>query len=295
MLNSDFLLADSALLSVQAALVALPGRGAPEPLERLGGRAWALVLPISIAAVVAAIALDPAVAGWLTWVALVAVPPLAAAALGWAARGARPALGLLALPLLAVAWADAGELAGAAAAAALTALSCVTLGRLLAVAVPGNWLKAGIVAMALIDAVLVFGNQLQAPDAILNAALPGPGLPQLQYLNLHAASLGYGDVFVAGVMGGLLAAERAPQWPVALLVLALSGAWDTLFLAFNTLPATVPVAAALLIAETVRRRRRAEPAAVGEPVTRGPMTTPPAGLVALRGPFTGASAHPLSS
>jgi hypothetical protein len=276
MLNGDFLLADSALISVQATLVALPGRGIPEPLERLGGRAWALVLPISIAAVVAAIALDPAVADWLTWVALLAVPPLAAAALGWAARGARPALALLALPLLALAWADMGELAGAAAAATLTALSCVTLGRLLAGAVPGTWLKAGIVAMAIIDAVLVFGNQLQAPDAILNAALAGPGLPQLQYLDLRAASLGYGDVFVAGVLGGLLAAERAPQWPVALLVLALSVAWDTLFLAFDTLPATVPVAAALLIAEAVRRRRRAKPAAVGEKVTRGPMTRPPA-------------------
>jgi hypothetical protein len=257
MLNSNFLLADSALISVQATLVALPGRGTPEPLERLSGRAWALVLPMSIAAAVAAVALDPAVADWLTWVALLAVPALAAAALGWAVRGARPALALLVLPLLALAGADTGALAGDVAAAALTALSCVTLGRLLAGVVPGTWLKTGIVAMALIDAVLVFGNLLQAPDAILNSALPGPGLPQLQYIDLRAATLGYGDVFVAGVLGGLLAAERAPQWPVALLVLALSVAWDTLFLALNTLPATVPVAAALLIAETVRRHRRA--------------------------------------
>src|SRR5918996_1544167 len=116
MLSGDFLLADSALISFQATLVALPGRGTPEPFRRLGGPAWALVLPVSIAAAVAAIALDPAVADWLTWVALFAVPPLAALALGWAARGARPALALLALPLLALAWADAGELAGAAAA-----------------------------------------------------------------------------------------------------------------------------------------------------------------------------------
>jgi hypothetical protein len=55
------------------------------------------------------------------------------------------------------------------------------------------------------------------------------------------------------VFGGQLAAERAAQWPVALLVLGLSIAWDVLFLAFDTLPATVPVAAALLIAEAVRR------------------------------------------
>jgi hypothetical protein len=94
---------------------------------------------------------------------------------------------------------------------------------------------------------------LEAPNAILHAAVPAPGLPRLQYLDLHAASLGYGDVFVAAVLGGLLAAERAAQWPVALLVLGLSIAWDVLFLAFDTLPATVPVAAALLIAEAVRR------------------------------------------
>lgn len=68
----------------------------------------------------------------------------------------------------------------------------------------------------------MFGNQLQAPDAVLNAATPALGLPQLQYLDLHAASLGYGDVFLAGVLGGVLAAERAPRWPVALLVLGLS-------------------------------------------------------------------------
>jgi len=133
------------------------------------------------------------------------------------------------------------------------------LGRLLAGVVPAVWLKAGIVAMAVIDAILVFGNELQAPNAVLNAAVPAPGLPRLQYLDLHAASIGYGDVFVAGVLGGVLAVEGRRQLPVALLVLVLSAAWDLLFFAFDTLPATVPVAIALLIVEgaprIVRRRR----------------------------------------
>ena len=48
--------------------------------------------------------------------------------------------------------------------------------------------------------------------------MPAPGAPQLQYLDLHYASLGYGDVFVAGVLGGVLAAERRPQGVAALLV-----------------------------------------------------------------------------
>ena len=257
--------ANAVLVTAQAGLVALPGRGVPAPLERFGGRAWSLILPLSIAVVVAAITLEPRVADGLTWLAFVAIPPLAAAALGWAMHGARPWLALLAVPLFALGWARTGTLGGDAAAAALTALSCVTLGRLLAGVVPGGWLKAGIVAMAVIDAILVFGDQLQAPNAVLNAAVPAEGLPQLQYLDLHYASMGYGDVFVAGVLGGVLAAERVPQLPVAALVLALSVAWDALFLVVDTLPATVPVAVALLISEAARRRRRAVAPALPPP------------------------------
>jgi hypothetical protein len=255
--TTQFMAANAVLVGSQAALVALPGRGVPPFAERFAGRGWALVLPLSIAVVVAAIALDPAVADGLTWLSLIALPPLAAAALGWAARGARPPLALLAVPLLALGWAATGSHVGDAAAALLTVLSCVTLGRLLAGVVPGAWLKAGIVAMAVIDAVLVFGNQLQAPNAVLNAAVPAAGLPQLQYLELHWASMGYGDVFVAGVLGGVLAAERTRQWPVAVLVLALCFAWDALFLVVDTVPATVPVAAAVVVVELARVRRRA--------------------------------------
>jgi hypothetical protein len=257
--NTRFLVADGVLLATQASLVALPDAGIPPWLERLKGRGWALILPLSVAVVVGAIELIPAVADGLTWVALVLVPIGAVLALGWAMHGARPGLGLLVAPLFALAWADVGGLAGDTAAAALTALSAVTVGRLLAGGVPLAWLKAGIVAMAIIDSILVFGNELQAPNAVLNAAVPLPGAPQLQYLDLHYASLGYGDVFVAGVLGGVLAAERRRQWPVAVLTFVLSGLFDLLFFHFDTLPATVPVAAALILSElwqtpAIRRR-----------------------------------------
>jgi hypothetical protein len=252
--NTPFLVADGVLLTTQASLVALPAAGIPTWLERLRGRGWALILPLSIAVVVGAIALIPQVADALTWIALVLVPVGAALALGWAMHGARPWPAGLAGALLVLAWADVGGLAGDSAAAALTALSAVTVGRLLAGGVPLLWLKAGIVAMAIVDSILVFGNELQAPNAVLNAAVPLPGAPQLQYLDIHYASLGYGDVFVAGVLGGVLAAERRRQWPVALLTLVLSGLWDLLFFHFTTLPATVPPAVALLISEAARRR-----------------------------------------
>jgi hypothetical protein len=258
--NTPFLAADGVLLTTQAALVALPGRGIPAWLERLKGRGWALILPLSVAIVVAAIELVPAVADGLTWIALILVPPGAALALGWAMHGARPVYALGAVALLALAVADTSGLAGDAAAAALTALSAVTVGRLLAGGVPLIWLKAGIVAMAITDSILVFGNELQGPNAVLNAAIPAPGLPQLQFLDLHHASLGYGDVFVAGVLGGVLAAQGTRQLPVAALTLVLSVAWDLLFFHFNTLPATVPPAIALIIVEGIRLRRPTAPA-----------------------------------
>ncbi|HEX7299896.1 MAG TPA: hypothetical protein VF257_12930, partial [Solirubrobacteraceae bacterium] len=138
-MTRDFVLHDAVLLAVQALLVALPGAGVPGWVRARTTARWALVLPLSIAVVVAAIAVLPDVADVLTWVALLLVPPGAALALGWAMRGARPPLALLAAPLLALAWASQSSAAGQLAAVALTALSCVTLGRLLAGVAPAPW------------------------------------------------------------------------------------------------------------------------------------------------------------
>jgi hypothetical protein len=254
--SAEFIQANAFLLAFQALLVGLTGAGIPHWLERrFASRAWALILPLSIAVVVAGIELVPELADGLTWIALILVPPGAMLALGWALHGARPAFAAVAAILFVFAWAQTGTLAGDAAAALLTALSAATVGRLLAGGVPADWLKVAIIAMAAIDAILVFGNQLQGPNAVLNAAVPAPGAPQLQYLDLHHASMGYGDVFVAGVYGGVLAAEGTRQWPVAVLVLTLSALWDLLFLldSINTLPATVPVAVAVILVELRRR------------------------------------------
>jgi hypothetical protein len=253
------------LLGTQALLVALTGAGVPRGLRRFATARWALVLPLSVAVVVAAIAILPDVADGLTWLAFVLVPPGAALALGWAMRGARPPLALLVAPLLALAWADQRTLVGDAAALALTALSCITLGRLLAGVAPLWWLKVGIVAMATIDAILVFSNGLEQPNAVLNAAVPAPGLPQLQFEHFGPANLGYGDLFVAGVLGGVLAVEGARQWAVAALTFTLAEAFTLLFYVTDTLPMTVPVAVALVLVEVARRvpagRARARPRA----------------------------------
>src|SRR4051794_39312021 len=126
---------------LQAGCVAWPQRPAPAWLSRLRGRAWALIAPVSIVAVVFSIEAASQVADGLAWLALIAVPPLAAVALGRAAHGARPVAALFAIPLLAIAWAAGHTLAGDLAAAAVTALSCVSLGLLLADVTPPLLLK----------------------------------------------------------------------------------------------------------------------------------------------------------
>jgi tetrahydromethanopterin S-methyltransferase subunit D len=124
------------------------------------------------------------------------------------------------------------------------------------------------VAMAIVDAILIFTENLQEPNAVLNAAVPAPGLPQLQYISFGSASLGYGDLFVAGVLGGVLAAEGGRAWRWALVTWVLAEAWTLMFYVTDTIPATVPVAVALILRELLRAGR-AQPDAVGGEVVHG--------------------------
>jgi hypothetical protein len=245
---------DSFVLTLaQAACVALPRAGLPPWLARFRAGAWALTLPLSIAVVVAAIALASPAADVLTWIALLLVPPGAALAFAWAMRGARPWLAGLAVPLLMLAWALPDDRIGQLAAATLIVGSAVTLGRLLAGAAPLSLLKVGVVTMAAVDAVLVFSHNLQAPNSVLVAASPGLGLPRLQSASFGNAGLGYGDFFAAAVVGGILAAERAPQVVPALAMIAVAVCWDQLFLIYDVLPATIPPAVVLVAVEAWRR------------------------------------------
>jgi hypothetical protein len=254
------------LNAAQAACVALPAAGLPLALQRFRGGAWALVLPLCIAVVVFGIDLLPESATILSWAALILIPPGCALALGWAMHGARPALAVLAVPAVVLVWVNQDTRAGQLATVFLIVGSCVTLGRLLAGAAPLTLLKIGIVAMAIVDSILVFGDQLQGPNATLIAAVPAHGLPQLQSASFVNAGLGYGDFFAAGVLGGVLAAEGRAQLAAAIGVLAASVAWDQLFRFYDTMPATVPVAFVLLVIElrAVWRGRRTPRTARGE-------------------------------
>jgi hypothetical protein len=237
------------LLSLAQGVVVAVVRAPARALRtRLTGRHWAAVPPLSVIAfVLIARAAQSASAQGLTYLALVAVPPLAAIALAWFLRGGRPPAALLVAPLFALAWAARGSLGGEAAALVLSALSCVALGALLGALTPPRWLAAGIFAMALADTALVMSDQLQRPNNALNAAHPVAGLPRLQSELLGSAVMGYGDLFIAGALGGLLAIAlgRSVQLRGAALTVAFAWLLDLLFFLVDELPATVPVALAL--------------------------------------------------
>lgn len=245
---------DAVLITVQAALVLGPRPPAPRFALSLRSGAWAWVLPLSLGGTVALVAQFPQLAPGFTYLSLVALPVLAvpslATWLGWR-------LGVVAAEVLfALSWLAEGHLAGQGAAAALTALSCATLAAYLCAVAPARLLKVAIVVMATLDAYLVFGQLLEAPNNAINAASPGSGLPQLQVATFGSALMGYGDFFVGAVLGGVLL-TRGVRRRAAVLVLLASCLFDLLFLVVGTLPATVPVAVILIGLELheVRNRR----------------------------------------
>jgi len=246
---------DTALLdAAQALCVALPAAGVPAVLLRLQGRGWALVGPAAVVGTVVAISLASASADVITWIAFILVPPGCALAFGWAMHGARPWLAVVAVPLLAVALAAPDDPAGRVARLVLIIGSCATAGRLLAATTPLTLLKVGVVAMAVVDSVFIFGDFFAEQNALFNSAAPAAGLPRLQVTEIGNTATDYGDFFIAGVVGAILAFERRPQVLAAALTLALAELWNQLFLVVDSLPGTVPPTLVLVGFELWSRR-----------------------------------------
>lgn len=245
----------SVLALVQAVIVAAPRPQAFGWAQRLRRPAWAAVPAASLLVVVFGLRAAAGAAQSITYLALIAVPALALVALTYAARGARPWRGSLAFGLFALAWYDRTGLPGHTAALALSALSAVTLGALLAAIAPPRWLKAGIVLMAVLDTVLVASDLLQAPNAVLDAAAPAARLPALQDAVFGSAVMGYGDLFIAGMLGGLIAADGSGRRRASLLALVFALSFNLLFFFVSELPATVPIALTLIVNELWGRGR----------------------------------------
>jgi hypothetical protein len=247
---------DTALLdAAQALCVALPAAGVPAALSRFTGRGWSLLAPLVVVVVAATVTLTAASADVYTWIAFLLVPPGCALALGWAMHGARPWMAVLTVPLLTAALVAPDDPLGRASRLAMIVGSVVTAGRLLAGAAPLTLLKVGVIAMATIDAVFIFGDFFGEQNAQFNAAAPAGELPRLQVADVGDVSTDYGDYFIAGLVGGILAVERAPQALAALMSLAAAELFNQLFLVVDSLPGTVPPCAVLLASEIWHRRR----------------------------------------
>lgn len=237
----------------QALCVALPAAGIPGFLERLRGRGWSLVAPLSLVLTIAAIGVSTASAEVLSWIALALVPLGCALALGWAAHGARPWLAVAVVPLLAAALAAPDDALGQVSRLLLIVGSCVTAGRLLAGGAPLRFLKAGVVTMAAIDAVLIFGDLYGERFAAYDAAAPAAGLPQLHVADIGAVSTDYGDFFVAGLVGAILVAEGRSQAAAAVATLATAQIYNQLLLVVDSISETAPPALVLIAFEAWHR------------------------------------------
>jgi hypothetical protein len=220
---------------VQAGVVLLPRRRVRSTRRgRLG-----IVLPA--AALGGGILVLRAVSGGphaLALVAAIATPVLAAA---------RPRRAPLAVGLWVVAWLAHG-LVAQGAEVALVALAAVTVSEVAGAVAPPRSLAVGLVALALLDVVLVWGTRQVGPatTALHQAAVPvaaGHPIPRLQDATFGSVTMGWLD-FVAAALLGVVARARLRA---AVVTGIAAGAWGLLLLVTSTVPATVPTLAGLLV------------------------------------------------
>jgi hypothetical protein len=243
-----------ALCLAQAVAVALPAAPLRLP-RRLEGRVWSLVPPAVIGAIVLAMVVWPALARTMTDLAAVATPLLAVASPVFVARRLRVACGVAALLGLVAAFGLGESLAGQTGRLVLIVLACAPLGRLLASAAPRLALELAIIVTACIDTALVVGGQIGTASQALHDAAPVGGLPRFQDATLGSATLGYGDLFLAALLGAVLASRARTRLRAAVLTGVIGAIYGLLLLHVDIIPATVQVALALVAVEVWDRWR----------------------------------------
>jgi hypothetical protein len=179
---------------------------------------------------------------------------LGALAMAAFARGGRPARALVVVPLLALAALQAG-LAGEVAVLMLVMLSCVALGSLLAACAGVRELVVAALLVAVLDLVLMQAGGIRiATAALLDAHIEH--LPDFAQPVLGRMTIGYGDFFVAALAGAIAARQPSHQMLVALATTAFALAQYALSTEGDLLPATAPVAVAMVVAALATRWRQ---------------------------------------
>jgi hypothetical protein len=251
---------------VQAAIVASPARQA-----RSRGRSWVwLAVPaLLLAAGVAIIDLVPQGPHALALLATFGTPLLAAS--GGVFMGSRlwwlwpPA----AAGLWLVAWLAHG-LVQDGAGVTLIAGACLAAASAAAIVAPAWSIQLGLVALAALDVILVWGTTgvEQATTTLQGVALPhaaGRSLPSLQQATFGGALMGWLDLLAPALLGVVVTGRR--KLGAAAVTGIAAGLWGLLLFVTSEVAATVPVLAGLGFATADARRSRVrhplEPARAG--------------------------------
>lgn len=235
------------LVLIQAAAVLLPRRVAT--IGSLGHHTLLGLLPLAAIGglVVAMDSYQPLVS---RLVDLAAIGTPFAMLLGLVAyRRSVAWFALLAVPAYWIAWKHPGGTWADLSTDVLILGAGATLAWLTTAVAPRVALAIGIVLATIVDVYQVLvTQQVQVVSNALEAAMPPSGLPHLQEAQLHGSTMGWGDVYLAALLGTLVAHSRRTR-VLAAAAVAVGGLIEGFgFNRTDTLPATVPVAVALLAA-----------------------------------------------
>jgi hypothetical protein len=243
------------LCAAQAVTAAAPARQAR---ERGRGVVWMLVPAALLAAGVAILNFVSGGPHALALLATFGTPVLAAA--GGLFR-ASPRWWLwppVAVALWLAAWLAHG-LVRDAAGVALVATACLAAASAAAAVAPAWSIRAGLVALAALDVILVWGTTgvSQATNALESVALPhaaGTPLPSLQQATFGSALMGWLDLLAPALLGVVVAGRS--KLAAAAVTGVAAGLWGLLLFTTSEVAATVPVLAGLGFAAAHARRRR---------------------------------------
>jgi hypothetical protein len=144
-----------------------------------------------------------------------------------------------------------------AAGLALIAGACLAAASAAAAVAPAWSIRTGLVALAALDVVLVWGTTgvREATNALQAVALPhaaGTPLPSLQQATFGGAVMGWLDLLAPALLGVVVAGRR--KVAAAAVTGVAAGLWGLLLFVTSEVAATVPVLAGLGLASAHARR-----------------------------------------
>jgi len=158
-----------------------------------------------------------------------------------------------------------------AAGVALIAGACLAGASAAAGVAPAWSIRVGLVGLAALDVVLVWGTTgvQEVTNALQTVTLPyaaGTSLPSLQQATFGSAVMGWLDLLAPALLGVVVAGRR--KLGAAAVTGVAAGLWGLLLFVTSEVAATVPVLAGLAFAAADARRGRLrhpfEPARAGD-------------------------------